>query len=167
MKKYLVLIKYRLSLTVALSAAVGFFLFQQNPDWSLFFVFAGVFLMAGSSAALNQYQERGWDKRMSRTEGRPLPSGTISERNALTGTLITGLGGGLLLVQTGFWPLVLGLLNMVFYNALYTPLKRKTIFAILPGGLVGAIPPIIGWTAAGGSITHPAILFLATLIFLS
>lgn len=166
MKNYLVLIKYLLSLTVAFSAAVGYFLYQANPDWNILFVFFGVFMLAGSSSALNQYQERKWDKEMSRTSGRPVPSGLITEKQALLTSLLLLLAGGTLLVNTGILPLTLGLLNIGFYNLLYTPLKRKTIFAILPGGLVGAVPPMIGWTAAGGSLTEPTILFLATLIFL-
>ena len=166
MKKYLVLIKYLLSLTVALSATVGCFLFQPDPGWNILFVFSGVFLLAGSSSALNQYQEREWDRKMSRTSGRPVASGKISESAAVLISLTLLIAGGILLAQTGITPLILGLLNIVIYNLLYTPLKRKTIFAVLPGGLVGAVPPVIGWTAAGGDIGDPAILFLATLVFL-
>jgi len=165
-KKYLVLIKYRLSLTVALSATVGYFLYQSKPDITLLLVFLGVYLMAAGSAALNQYQERTWDSRMSRTLNRPLPAGTMFPRTALLISVIAVISGGVLLLLTGIIPLFLGLSNLLFYNLLYTKLKRVSIFALLPGGLVGAIPPIIGWTAAGGSLIHPNILFLATLIFL-
>lgn len=166
MRKYLVLIKYLLSLTVALSATVGYFLYQPEVKISLLFLFLGVFLLAGGSAALNQYQERDWDIRMPRTQNRPIPSGKISLRKAQIAILITLISGSILLLLTGIVPLLLGLSNILFYNLLYTKLKRKTIYALLPGGVVGAIPPVIGWTAAGGSIIHPNILFLATLIFL-
>ena len=166
MRKYLVLFKYRLSLTVALSATVGYFLRQSEPDISVIFVFLGVFIMAGGSAALNQYQERHWDSQMSRTVNRPIPAGTIQPRRVLSLVILSILCGSIVLLLTGIIPLILGLSNILFYNLLYTKLKRKTIFAILPGGLVGAIPPVIGWTAAGGSILHPNILFIATLIFL-
>lgn len=166
MRKYLILIKYRLSLTVALSAAVGYFLYQPQPDISLLWVFLGVFLMAGGSAALNQYQERAWDKLMKRTINRPIPSGEITVKNALGVSIILMLSGSITLSLNGLLPSILGLSNIIFYNVLYTGLKRKSIFAILPGGIVGAIPPLIGWTSAGGSLFHPNILFLATVIFL-
>lgn len=166
MRKYLILIKYILSLTVALSAMVGYFLFQADPEINMLFVLFGVFLMAGGSSALNQYQEREWDSLMSRTRDRPIPAGLIPVGQALAISLTMIFTGGILLLLTGIYPLLLGLSNVLFYNFLYTSLKRKTIFAILPGGLVGAIPPLIGWTAAGGSVVHPNILFLAMVIFL-
>lgn len=166
MRKYLTLIKYKLSLTVSLSAMVGYFLYMADPEINMLFVFLGVFLMAGGSSALNQYQERKWDKMMTRTGNRPLPAGSISPGEALTITATCIAAGAGLLMITGWIPFLLGLLNIFFYNALYTNLKRLTVFAILPGGLVGAVPPVIGWTAAGGGIFHPNILFLAVLVFL-
>ncbi len=66
----------------------------------------------------------------------------------------------------GWLPAVLGLLNVVFYNAMYTRLKRVTTLAVFPGGLVGAIPPIIGWTAMGGYVFDMQILYFASFIFL-
>jgi protoheme IX farnesyltransferase len=75
-------------------------------------------------------------------------------------------GGSLILWETGIPPVLLGLLTLLLYNGLYTWLKPRTSFAVLPGGLVGAIPPMIGWTAAGGPLSHPNILFVATLMFL-
>ena len=166
MRKYLTLIKYKLSLTVSLSAMVGYFLFRADPEINMIFVFLGVFLMAGGSSALNQYQERKWDRLMARTVNRPLPAGSILPGDALTVSISCIAAGGGLLIVTGWIPLLLGLLNIFFYNALYTNLKRITVFAILPGGLVGAVPPVIGWTASGGGIFHPNILFLAVLVFL-
>ena len=122
--------------------------------------------MGGGAAGLNQIQERSLDKTMIRTAGRPLPSKGISLGEAITFTALCIITGAILLFRLGWLPLVLGLSNIVFYNLLYTPLKKVTIFAILPGGIVGAIPPMIGWTAAGGMLNHPNIIYLATLLFL-
>lgn len=163
---YLKLIKWRLSIAVAFSATAGFFLSAGELSVQALICFIGVFLMAGGSAGFNQIQEREIDKKMSRTAGRPLPSDSLYVGQALTFSVLCVITGGVLLSRLGWMPWVLGLANIFFYNGLYTPLKRRSVYALLPGGLVGAIPPIIGWTAAGGEITHPNILYLATLLFL-
>ena len=164
--KYLRLIKWRLSLAVAFSASAGFFL--ATGDWQIqvLAVFLGVFLMSGGAAGLNQVQERRLDQHMGRTAGRPLPKADLSLFEASVFILLCLITGSILLFKQSWIAGLLGLSNLVFYNVLYTPLKRKTIYAILPGGVVGAIPPLIGWTAAGGDPLALQILFLATLLFL-
>lgn len=163
---YLKLIKWRLSIAVAFSATAGFFLMAGVFSIQTLLCFIGVFLMAGGSAGFNQIQEREIDKKMSRTAGRPLPTNSLDVGQAVTFSLLSIVTGGVLLSRLGWQPWVLGLANIFIYNGLYTPLKRRSIYALLPGGLVGAIPPMIGWTAAGGNIGHPNILYLATLLFL-
>lgn len=160
------LIKYKLSLAVTLSATLGFFLFRQGADPALPLLIAGVFLLAGGSAAFNQLQERKQDSLMGRTHTRPIPSGRISPLAGIITAALFSISGLLVLSRFGAAPVLLGGLNLVLYNGLYTPLKTRTSFAVLPGGLVGAIPPMIGWTAAGGPLFHPNILFIATLMFL-
>jgi heme o synthase len=163
---FLKLIKYRLSLAVTLSAVVGYILKSGNPGPGLLSVIGGVFLMAGGSAALNEFQERSFDALMDRTRNRPIPAGRISPSVALAiSCLLISAGSGILLLA-GTVPMILGLVNVLLYNGIYTWLKRKTSFAVLPGGLVGALPPLIGWTAADGFLFHPKIMFIATLIFL-
>ncbi len=164
--KYLHLIKWRLSLAVAFSASAGFFLEERELSFQALITFLGVFLLGGGAAGLNQIQERSIDKKMVRTAQRPLPTAGLSLGQAILFTGLCILTGSILLFRLGWIPLILGLLNIVFYNFLYTPLKRVSIYAILPGGIVGAIPPMIGWTAAGGSLNHPNIIYLATLLFL-
>ncbi len=163
---YLKLIKWRLSIAVAFSATAGFFLFAGELSVQTLVCFFGVFLMAGGAAGVNQIQEREIDKKMDRTAGRPLPTNSLFVGQALTFSLLSIVTGGVLLSRLGTLPWILGLANIFFYNGLYTPLKKRTIYALLPGGLVGAIPPMIGWKAAGGSLGHPNILYLATLLFL-
>jgi len=160
------LIKYKLSLAVTLSAAAGYYLFPGHDNSNIIYLIAGVFCLSGGSAALNQVQEWKRDALMDRTRHRPVPSGKISPYSALIIAIGFCAGGSLILLETSIVSVMLGLLTVILYNGLYTVLKPKSSFAVLPGGLVGAIPPMIGWTAAGGSLAQPEILFVATLMFL-
>lgn len=163
---FLRLVKYKLSLAVTLSAVAGYYMYSGRTASQILPVIAGVYFLACGSAALNQVQEWKRDALMGRTRRRPIPSGEIQPLKALilAGGFCTG--GSLILWEAGTLPLLLGLLNIVLYNGLYTWLKPRSSFAVLPGGLVGAVPPVIGWTAAGGPLQHPMIIFVATLIFL-
>jgi protoheme IX farnesyltransferase len=128
-----------------------------------------VFLLACGAAALNQVEEAAIDARMSRTRGRPIPSGRISREWALfVVLLLVGAGATLLASVEGrrLEVLALGGLALVWYNGIYILLKRVTAFAVVPGSLVGAIPPAIGWAAAGGHPLDPRILEVAGFFFL-
>jgi len=160
------LIKYKLSLAVTLSAATGFILNNGHFESRLLLLIGGVFCLAGGSAAFNQVQESHRDELMARTRNRPIPSGQLSRSDGFTIAKGFCLAGLFLLSALGLAQALLGMLTLLLYNGLYTWLKPRTSFAVLPGGLVGAIPPIIGWTAAGGEILHPNIIFIATLMFL-
>jgi len=160
------LIKYKLSLAVTLSAVAGYFIFTGRTGPNFLLLIGGVFCLAGGSAALNQVQERNRDRLMNRTKYRPIPSGKVRPLAALVIAIGFCAGGSLILWEAGTLPVLLGLLNVLLYNGLYTNLKPRTSFAVLPGGLVGAIPPVIGWTAGGGPLFDPIILFVATLMFL-
>ena len=163
---YLTLVKFKLSMAVTLSAVLGWFLYRPVYGADILYLIFGVFLLAGASASLNQFQERFFDARMGRTDRRPIPAGKILPQRALAVTALLAVAGLFLLSKLGAIPTLLGFGNLLIYNFLYTPLKRITSFALIPGGLVGAIPPMIGWTGAGGEIFHPTILFICTLMFL-
>ena len=160
---YLKLIKFRLSLAVAFSAAAGYILFEDAGSFKgLAATFGGVFFLSGGAAALNQYQERRTDALMPRTKKRPLPSHELRSGAALFTALgMIAEGTALLATFTWWLPALLGLVNVVLYNFIYTPLKRHSFLAVIPGGLVGAVPPLIGFTAAGGSLLAPQAMFLA------
>ena len=104
---------------------------------------------------------------MDRTKNRPLPSGRISPQNALYIALVLIITGSVILYEgAGILALGLGFLNLLWYNGIYTPLKRHYALAIIPGSMVGAIPPVVGWVAAGGSILDPQILIIAFFFFI-
>jgi len=145
------LIRFRLSVFVTLSAATGFILAHQGISLKMFLMLAGVFLLASGASALNQYQERREDQKMERTKGRPIPSGRLSPSSALKiSLLLIMLGLFILYAGANGKALFLGLFALLWYNGIYTPLKKKTVFASIPGALVGAIPPAIGWFSGGG-----------------
>jgi len=160
------LTRIRLSLMVSISAMTGYFLTGSSPTWALMLMFGGVFFLAAGTTVLNQVQECGQDALMKRTVKRPIPSGEISGPAASLIAALLILAGTFLLSRNGWLPMVLGLSNIVFYNLIYTPLKTRSWLAIIPGALVGAVPPLIGWTSAGFYIFHPNAMFVAIFVFL-
>src|SRR5665647_1032196 len=144
----------------------GYFLTGCSPSGALILLFSGVFLLAAGTSVLNQVQECRRDALMQRTVRRPIPTGEISRMTALLIAVILIFGGTVLLSLNGWLPMALGLSNIVFYNLIYTPLKTRSWLAIIPGALVGAVPPLIGWTSAGFYIFHPNAIFIATFVFL-
>jgi len=166
MNKYLKLGKITISLPVALTGFLGYFMVEASFDLHAFYTISGIFLLALASAALNQIQERHTDALMKRTAHRPLPSGQITLSRAILFSVVCATGGSILLLLTGY-PLAaaIGIFTLLWYNLVYTPLKRLTAFAVLPGALIGALPPLIGWTAAGGNPLDMEILAVAFLLF--
>jgi heme o synthase len=153
--------RVRVTALSSLSAAAGYVLYGGGVDLGLLILSLGTALMAAGASALNQVQERKYDACMERTRGRPLPAGKLATSTALAIAAGWLVGGALLLALAGGYEVVgLGLLAAAFYNALYTPLKRVTAFAVLPGSIIGALPPAMGWLAAGGALADPRILAL-------
>lgn len=161
------LIKVRVALAVVLSAAVGFLMITGGVNPGLFQVSAGVLLMAFGSAALNHVQEHASDLLMERTRNRPIPAGIVSVRLAVIfAVTLSATGFVILWIGFGWMPALLGAATLALYNGIYTPLKKTTPYALLPGSLVGALPPLIGFTAAGGSPFNPDILMVALFFFI-
>jgi protoheme IX farnesyltransferase len=161
------LFKIKIALMAALSAGTGYLLTGRPAGWDLLLPVVATLVLACGSAALNEFQERDLDGRMQRTAGRPLPSGAISPRGAvgLAGAMIVlGLGG--LAIGSGWPAAALGALAVIWYNAVYTPMKRRTAFAAVIGAPVGAIPPAVGWVAAGGAGSVSPLLILMVFLFL-
>ncbi|TFH20614.1 MAG: protoheme IX farnesyltransferase [Bacteroidia bacterium] len=166
MNKYLKLGKFTISLPVALTGFLGYFMAQPSLDLSALYTVFGIFLLALGSGALNQIQERHTDALMNRTSRRPLPSGDISLQSAIVFVILTATAGTFFLLLTGSVTAAgLGLFTLGWYNLVYTPLKRRTAFAVLPGALIGALPPLIGWSAAGRNPLDMEIVAVAFLLF--
>ena len=163
----LTFIKYKVSLAVTFTAVTGYLVYSGSMDYQLLQLALGVFILAGGSSALNECQESKYDAIMARTKHRPIPSGEISPRQALSISLAFILVGVcILLVSFGLVPALLGLFNIFWYNLVYTNLKRITPFAVVPGSLVGAVPVLIGWTAGGGYLFESTIVFIAFFLFI-
>ncbi|MBL7904864.1 MAG: protoheme IX farnesyltransferase [Bacteroidales bacterium] len=159
--------KFSISLPVALTTFTGYLISHGDFTRGIFYPVLGVFLLASAASALNQLQELRTDLIMPRTRNRPLPSGRISKREAWIFILLFGLSGLWVLYHfNGLLTAFLGLLNFVWYNGIYTPLKRKTAFAVVPGSVVGALPPLIGWVAAGGTMLSPVAFALGFFFFI-
>ena len=158
--------KVRITFLVALTTALGYILSAQKISYDLFFVVIGIFLIACSASALNQYQESETDKLMSRTRNRPIPSGRATANYVFNTAMIFLItGSAVLFFLVNFSSLVIALFTMLWYNAVYTPLKKKSALAIIPGSLVGALPPLAGWVAAGGKVSDFSIYLIALYFF--
>lgn len=159
---YYELIKFRLSALVTFSAVFGFILGDSGVvfSWGKFFaLMIGGFLISGASGAANEIWERDYDKLMKRTQNRPLPLNQISLKEAYWFTSIIALVGiSILWIFTNPLTTALGVLSMILYVFVYTPLKRVGPIAVFVGAIPGAMPPLLGWTAATGAISHEALI---------
>ncbi len=159
--------KIKIPVAVSLSSLTGYLVHSGRMDGGALVSTAGVFLLASGSAALNQFQEHRYDALMKRTSRRPIPSGRYSAACTLWFSIVAALAGTLILFfGSNLIAALIGLLTLLWYNGIYTPMKRKSVFAILAGAFVGAFPPMIGWTAAGGYVFAPAIILIAMLLFI-
>jgi len=159
--------KFRITSFSTLTTIVGYILFKHRIDWQILIPTIGVLFLACGSAVLNQYQERDLDAQMARTKSRPIPSGRVSANLALLIALLFVLIGAIiLLVGANLVAFGLGLLAVFWYNGVYTLLKQKTAFAVVPGALIGSIPPAIGWVAGGGNVFDSQILIFSFFFFI-
>jgi protoheme IX farnesyltransferase len=151
---YLSLAKPRLNLLVVATSAAGFYLGSPGAiDVGVMAqAVAGTALVAGGAAALNQVYERETDALMRRTRKRPLPDGRLGPTEARTfGIALAAAGIGLLALSANLTAALLALLTLLVYVIVYTPMKRRSTASTLVGAVPGALPPLIGWTAAVGS----------------
>ncbi|MEG6505239.1 protoheme IX farnesyltransferase [Nitratidesulfovibrio sp. 1201_IL3209] len=171
------LLRLNVTLMVGAATAFGFLLAVPLPlvaqveqvgqigqAGALAWVVAGAMLLAAACSAWNQVQERDIDALLPRTAGRPLPAGRMTPGAAVgVGMALFAAALGCLHAASPVSGLQLALVGAgiaVAYNGVYTPLKRVTSFALLPGALVGAMPPLLGWMAAGGDPRDPVAILL-------
>jgi protoheme IX farnesyltransferase len=154
-------------LPVAFTGFTGYFIYQPQINSSILLVSLGILLQAVASSVLNQLQEIDLDRKMKRTHNRPLPAGRISITSALIFLLFNLVSGTFLIYYFGnFSAAIVSLFTIFWYNIIYTYSKRITAFAVVPGSLTGALPPFIGWVAAGGGILDKPIVLLGFLLFI-
>ena len=159
--------KVKITIFVMFTTMAGYLLAGHSFNSGIILPTIGIFILACGSAALNHYQDRDKDILMERTKNRPIPSGRISPTMALIIAVSEiAIGTYLIYIGSNFLAAQLGLLAMIWYNFIYTPLKRKTAFAVVPGSVIGALPPMVGWVAAGGSLADPNLIILAFFFFI-
>ena len=162
------LVKARLTSLVLLTTAVGVYAGTRGAmDWMLLFnTLLGTALVAGGAAALNQLIEREHDAKMLRTEDRPLPSGKLQPETVLIfGGIISSIGLLYLALTVNLLTSILGIVTLLSYLFVYTPLKRVTTLNTIIGAIPGALPPLMGWTAARGEINIEGWSLFAILFF--
>ncbi len=159
---WLILTKAPIALSTAMATLAGYYLAGGLMDGRGLTTSLAVALMGAGACALNQWQEMDQDARMERTRRRPLPDGRIQPATALVMAMsLLAVGWGGLALGGGAGAAGLGALAAVGYNLIYTPLKRHSSNAVCWGAPIGALPPAIGWCAAGGSLLAPPLIALA------
>ena len=156
---FVALTKPRLNFLVVVTAAVGYYLGAGDnlQVMKLIEAIVGTAFVAGGAAGLNQVYERNTDHLMWRTRNRPLAAHRLTPSEATIFSLvIAGAGLGMLAVNANLLAASLALLTLISYNVVYTPMKRHSQLATLVGAVPGALPPMIGWTAAHGRLTPEA-----------
>lgn len=150
------LVKPELTGLVVFTGVLAYLLASHGSDRYLGAMLFGVasFLVGAGAASLNQFMERGFDVLMKRTERRPIPSGRIKPLEALVvGSLASLAGLGMLVFLFGTLPAFLGLVTLATYLGMYTPLKRRSPWNTFVGAFPGALPTLIGWSAAEGGVS--------------
>ena len=159
--------KMRISVSVTLTGFLGYYRASGEFDEILAYTLFGILFMSMGSGTFNHVQERKTDSLMKRTAGRPLPAGRISLKGAfISGVLLSAAGFVLLMLTGSSLAAGIGIFTLLWYNLVYTPLKKITPFAVFPGALIGALPPLIGWTAAGGELMEKEIILISFFLFI-
>lgn len=165
-KDFIVLTKFVLSFAISLSALFAYTMAKGEVGADMFIAAFAVLLVAMGVSTLNQVQEYKEDALMERTKSRPIASGKWSVRTAILIAAFLIIASLVLIYDLlGITGVNLFLFSFIWYNFFYTPLKKKSALAVVPGALLGVIPPAIGWLAAGGSLSEPEFFALGLFYF--
>ena len=176
-RDYIDLTKPRITWLIVMSTGIGYFFglptahtwiefLKLIPLWGLLHTVAGTALIASGTAALNQWYERDADRKMRRTAHRPLPAGRLDSGRALAFGIGLSIAGFLeLWLGVNLLCALIGLFTLASYLFVYTPLKMRTWWSTTIGAIPGAMPPLIGFAAAAGTLTRES-LVLAAILFL-
>ncbi|MFW2368006.1 MAG: protoheme IX farnesyltransferase [Desulforhopalus sp.] len=162
------LAKLYLCALIGCAAVFGYSLAASSFSPDMVLVGCGMLLLATGAATLNSLQEYSLDSKLERTKNRPLPQGTVRPEQAGLQAFILLVVGILVvyLATETLLPVSVAVFALFLYNGIYTPLKKKTVLAIVPGAVCGALPPCIGWLAGGGEIVSFPAALLFTLFIL-
>lgn len=161
------LAKVPLCLLIGCSTTFGYILADPVLAMGTLLTSLGIFVLATGAATLNSLQEYRLDGELERTRNRPLPKGLFPRRQAGTQALVLLFIGLLILFSATntILPVLAAVFAVVLYNGVYTPLKKKTVLAILPGAICGALPPYIGWlSGGGGAVSYTAALLIVLFV---
>ncbi|MFW6371935.1 MAG: protoheme IX farnesyltransferase [Bacteroidota bacterium] len=159
--------KVKITVAVSFTTITGYLLASKTYNLGFILPTLGIFLLACSSSVINHLQEAKTDAKMERTKQRPIPSGRISTQGAAFISVFQFAAGSfLLLFSSNLLALMLAWLALVWYNFIYTPLKKITPNAVIPGSVIGAIPPLVGWVAAGGPLLSADAWIMALFFFI-
>lgn len=161
------LVKFRLNLLVVFTSGIGYVIGSgQYFTWSgLLLLSLGGFLITGAANTLNQVLEKDYDKMMPRTSNRPLPTGRMTISTAVLAAGFMSLLGIFFLAMFNPLTALIGTVSLIIYAFVYTPVKRISSFAVTIGAIPGALPPMIGWVAATGTLGSEAIILFAIQFF--
>ncbi len=166
-KDFFVVTKFVLSFAVSLSALFAYIMAKGEIGLDMFLATLAVLLVAMGVSTLNQVQEYKSDAKMTRTKNRPIASGRMTPQ---TGTIIAGvlivLSMLLIYDLLGLTGVNIFMFAFIWYNAMYTPLKKKSALAVIPGAVLGVIPPAIGWLVAGHSLKELEFIAIAAYYFI-
>lgn len=161
------LLRFWIAVAVGISAAAGHLLAAGAFGSGSLLVFTGTFLLTSGVSVINQIQERDRDRCMVRTCGRVLASGQLRVRTAWSMAGVCLLGSSICLWPGLSWHAgLIILVVLALYNGLYTPLKPRTLWAMIPGAVCGALPVWIGWLAGGGSVVASTPVYFFCVYFL-
>ena len=166
-KDFFSVTKFVLSFAVSLSALFAYIMAKGDVGLDMLFATFSVLLVAMGVSTLNQVQEYKSDAKMERTKNRPIASGRMSPT---TGIIISVILIALSIVAIysllGLTGVNIFMFAFIWYNAMYTPLKKKSALAVVPGAILGVIPPAIGWLVAGHSLMELEFIALGVYFFI-
>ena len=166
-KDFFIVTKFVLSFAVSLSALFAYIMAKGDVGVEMFLATLAVLLVAMGVSTLNQVQEYREDSQMERTKNRPIAAGRMTPRTGyIISAILIILSMILIYSLIGLTGVNIFMFAFIWYNAMYTPLKKKSALAVVPGAILGAIPPAIGWLVAGSSLMELDFIALALYFFI-
>jgi heme o synthase len=156
-----------ISVSVTYTAFAGYIIASHQIDFGVIPVLLGVYLLSSGASAFNQIAERKTDALMPRTKNRPVPSGRVSLKSAIVFALVMSIIGCFILAfNAGIVVTLLGIFNLLWYNLVYTPLKKRTVWAVFVGTITGVIPFYMGYLSIASEFPSTIANFIAIFLLI-